>query len=100
MTSVSPMAAPLEAAEGPVVALLTRHRGLVRQALMLRRTQVGLAAIVLMVGLALIGPLFAPHSATAFVGPPFSGPSGPPRSAPIPSAATCSAGFLTVGARS
>jgi peptide/nickel transport system permease protein len=55
---------------------LTRHRGLVRQALMLRRTQVGLGAIVLLIGLALIGPLFAPHSATGFVGAPFSGPSG------------------------
>jgi peptide/nickel transport system permease protein len=75
MTSVSPMPAPLEAAEGPVVAPLTRHRGLVRQALMLRRTKVGLGAIVLLLGLALIGPLFAPHSATGFVGAPFSGPS-------------------------
>jgi peptide/nickel transport system permease protein len=54
---------------------LTRHRGLVRQALMLRRTQIGLGAIVLLIGLALIGPLFAPHSATGFVGAPFSGPS-------------------------
>ena len=59
----------------PVVAPLTRHRGLVRQALMLRRTQIGLAAVVLLIGLALIGPLFAPHSATGFVGAPFSGPS-------------------------
>jgi peptide/nickel transport system permease protein len=66
---------PLEAAERPVVAPLTRHRGLVRQALMLRRTQIGLGAIAALIGLALIGPLFAPHSATAFVGAPFSGPS-------------------------
>lgn len=55
---------------------LTRHRGLARQALRLRRTQLGLGAIVLLIGLALIGPLFAPHSATGFVGAPFSGPSG------------------------
>jgi peptide/nickel transport system permease protein len=75
MTSVSPMPAPLEAAEGPEVAPLTRHRGLVRQALMLRRTQVGLGAVAALIGLALIGPLFAPHSATGFVGAPFSGPS-------------------------
>jgi peptide/nickel transport system permease protein len=54
---------------------LTRHRGLARQALRLRRTQLGLGAIVLLIGLALIGPLFAPHSATGFVGAPFSGPS-------------------------
>jgi peptide/nickel transport system permease protein len=75
MTSVAPVPAPLEAAEGPVVAPLTRHRGLVRQALKLRRTQIGLGAMVLLIGLALIGPLFAPHSATGFVGAPFSGPS-------------------------
>jgi peptide/nickel transport system permease protein len=54
---------------------LTRHRGLVRQALRLRRTQMGLGAVVLLIGLALIGPLFAPDSATGFVGAPFSGPS-------------------------
>jgi peptide/nickel transport system permease protein len=47
----------------------------VRQALRLRRTQMGLGAMVLLIGLALIGPLFAPHSATGFVGAPFSGPS-------------------------
>ena len=54
----------------------TRHRGLARQALRLRRTQLGLGVVVLLIGLALIGPLFAPHSATGFVGAPFSGPSG------------------------
>ena len=75
MTSVSPMPAPLEAAEGSVISPLIRHRGLARQALRLRRTQLGLGAVVLLIGLALIGPLFAPHSATGFVGAPFSGPS-------------------------
>ena len=53
----------------------TRHRGLVRQALVLRRTQIGLGAIAALIGLALIGPLVAPHGATGFVGAPFSGPS-------------------------
>ena len=76
MTSVSPMPAPVEAAEGPAVALLTRHRGLVRQALMLRRTQIGLAAVAALIGLALIGPLFAPHSATEFVGAAVQRPLG------------------------
>jgi peptide/nickel transport system permease protein len=75
MTSVSPMSAPLEAAEGPVISPLIRHRGLARQALRLRQTQLGLGVVVLLIGLALIGPLFAPHSATGFVGAPFSGPS-------------------------
>ncbi len=74
--TVSSMPAPLEAAEGPVISPLIRHRGLARQALRLRRTQLGLGVVVLMIGLALIGPLFAPHSATGFVGAPFSGPSG------------------------
>jgi peptide/nickel transport system permease protein len=74
--TVSSMPAPLEAAEGPVISPLTRHRGLARQALRLRRTQLGLGVLVLLIGVALIGPLFAPHSATGFVGAPFSGPSG------------------------
>lgn len=74
--TVSSMPAPLEAAEGPVVSPLIRHRGLARQALRLRRTQLGLGVLVLLIGVALIGPLFAPHSATGFVGAPFSGPSG------------------------
>ena len=74
--TVSSMPAPLEAAEGPVISPLIRHRGLARQALRLRRTQLGLGVVVLLIGLALIGPLFAPHSATGFVGAPFSGPSG------------------------
>jgi peptide/nickel transport system permease protein len=43
---------------------------------MLRRTRIGLGAVAALIGLALIGPLFAPHSATGFVGAPFSGPSG------------------------
>lgn len=74
--TVSSMPAPLEAAEGPVVSPLIRHRGLARQALRLRRTQLGLGVLVLLIGTAFIGPLFAPHSATGFVGAPFSGPSG------------------------
>jgi peptide/nickel transport system permease protein len=76
MTSVSSVSAPLEAAEGPVVAPLGRRRGLARQALRLHRTQLGLGIVVALVGLALLGPLFAPHSATGFVGQPFTGPSG------------------------
>jgi peptide/nickel transport system permease protein len=39
------------------------------------RTRVGLVIVVLMVLIALIGPAFAPHSPTAFVGIPNSGPS-------------------------
>jgi peptide/nickel transport system permease protein len=76
MTSVSGAPAPVDLAQGPTVSPLARHRGLLRQALRLRRTQIGLAAVVAIVGLALIGPVFAPHSATGFVGAPFSGSSG------------------------
>jgi peptide/nickel transport system permease protein len=44
-------------------------------ALRLPRTQVGLVIVGFVVLLALFGPLFAPHSPTAFVGKPFSSPS-------------------------
>jgi ABC-type dipeptide/oligopeptide/nickel transport system permease subunit len=37
---------------------------------------IGFAIVVLVVGVALIGPYLAPHSPTATVGPPFAGPSG------------------------
>jgi peptide/nickel transport system permease protein len=40
------------------------------------RTRVGLVITVLIVLLAVFGPLFAPHSPTALVGPPFASPSG------------------------
>jgi len=40
-----------------------------------RHMQIGLTLTLLMVAVALFGPLFAPHSATSFVGIPFSGPS-------------------------
>ena len=39
------------------------------------RTKIGLALVLLLVGCALIGPLFAPADPAEFVGPPFSKPS-------------------------
>jgi peptide/nickel transport system permease protein len=39
------------------------------------RTKVGLALVLLIVGVALIGPFFAPYSPAEFVGAPNSGPS-------------------------
>jgi peptide/nickel transport system permease protein len=39
------------------------------------RMRIGLGLVVLMVLIALLGPLFAPHSPTGFVGAPNSGPS-------------------------
>lgn len=44
--------------------------------LRLRRTQVGLVIVAIMLFVALAGPLFAPHSPTEFVGAPNAGPSG------------------------
>ena len=41
----------------------------------LRRTQAGLVVVALVVGIALFGPLVAPHSATGFVDLPFAQPS-------------------------
>jgi peptide/nickel transport system permease protein len=43
--------------------------------LRLTRTRIGLGIFVVMVLIALVGPLFAPHSPTEFVGAPGSGPS-------------------------
>jgi peptide/nickel transport system permease protein len=52
-----------------------RLRGAVWEAFRAPRTQVGLALCALVVGIALIGPYLAPHSATEFVGPPYAQPS-------------------------
>jgi peptide/nickel transport system permease protein len=45
-------------------------------ALRLTRTRIGLGIFVVMVLIALVGPLLAPHSPTEFVGAPNAGPSG------------------------
>jgi peptide/nickel transport system permease protein len=44
-------------------------------AMRLTRTRIGLGIVIVMVLIALLGPLFAPHSPTAFVGAPNAGPS-------------------------
>jgi peptide/nickel transport system permease protein len=48
---------------------------LARTALGLRRTQIGLFLTLALVGIALIGPFFAPHSPSEFVGVPNTGSS-------------------------
>jgi peptide/nickel transport system permease protein len=48
---------------------------LLRSALGLWRTRIGLAIVLVLVGIAVIGPYFAPHSPTAFVGQPNTRPS-------------------------
>ncbi len=60
----------------PEVITARRPTGaLLRSALRLWRTRIGLALVGLLVGIAVIGPFLAPHSPTAFVGIPNSGPS-------------------------
>ena len=76
MTSISGISDAMSRPGTSAVAPLGRHQGLLRQALRRRRAQVGLIAVAVPVAIAIIGPLFAPHSATAFVGAPFSGASG------------------------
>ncbi len=61
----------------PPVAVPARSRAsLVRSALMIRRTQVGLVLAGLVVLTALVGPYLAPHPPTDFVGVPNSPPGG------------------------
>jgi peptide/nickel transport system permease protein len=69
----------LEAAVEPVGpgALLQRRPwlGILRDALRIGRTRVGLVIVTVVVAVAVFGPLVAPHSPTEFVGAPNSGPS-------------------------
>jgi peptide/nickel transport system permease protein len=71
--------AGLEAAVEPVSGAAGLQRrpwlGIVRQALRLGRTRIGVAIVVLIVAIAVFGPLVAPHSPTEFVAPPNAGPS-------------------------
>jgi peptide/nickel transport system permease protein len=64
--AVSPVAAPKR--RRPLVVLL-------RRAWRVPRTRIGVALVLLLFGTALIGPFFAPHDPTAFVGVPYSKPS-------------------------
>jgi len=69
----------LEAAVEPVGpgAILQRRPwlGILRNALRLARTKIGVAIVALIVAIALFGPLVAPHSPTEFIAAPNSGPS-------------------------
>jgi peptide/nickel transport system permease protein len=71
----------LEAAiegQAPAHEELRGHQWLwiLRRAASLTRTRIGLALVGLMVAIALLGPLVAPHTPTEFVAAPNSGPSG------------------------
>jgi peptide/nickel transport system permease protein len=71
--------AGLEAAVEPVpgAAVLQRRPwlGILRQALRLGRTKIGVAFVGLIVATAVFGPLVAPYSPTEFVAAPNTGPS-------------------------
>jgi peptide/nickel transport system permease protein len=68
------------AVEGAVqpAAVLQRRPwlGILRSALRLTRTRIGVGIVAVIVAIAVFGPLVAPHSPTEFVAPPNSGPSG------------------------
>ena len=72
------MSAIADAAIAPVTGTVAARRPtgrLLRSALGLWRTRIGLAIVLGLVGIAVIGPYFAPHSPTAFVGTPNTRPS-------------------------
>ena len=68
MTAIAPAAAGSGAEQGG-------SPGLFRRAFSFTRTRVGLAIVALIAAIALFGPLFAPYPPTAFVAPPYAGPS-------------------------
>jgi peptide/nickel transport system permease protein len=68
------------AAASPIGALARRRRQrpltlLLRRSLRQRRTKIGVTLVLLLVGVAVIGPLFAPHAPAAFAGAPYAHPS-------------------------
>lgn len=60
----------------PMATPPRRRLALLADAARLGRTRVGLAIVAVIVVVALVGPLVAPHSPTEFVGAPNSGPGG------------------------
>jgi peptide/nickel transport system permease protein len=62
-------------ASSPVHVASRRPRGVLRSALELWRTRIGLALVLALGGLALFGSIVAPHDAGDFVGAPNTGPA-------------------------
>lgn len=68
----------IDAAVTPEPEVITARRAvraLLRDSIRLWRTRVGLLLVLLVVAIAALGPLFAPHGAQEFVGTPNTGPS-------------------------
>jgi peptide/nickel transport system permease protein len=69
------------AAAAPPIAAVARRRRTRPLTLLLRRsfrqlrTKIGLTLVLLLVGVAVLGPLFAPHAPAAFAGAPYAHPS-------------------------
>lgn len=75
---MSTPAIAIETAAEPLAPLSLQQRQwlqVLRVASRLTRTRIGLAIAIAMTLIALVGPVFAPHSPTAFVGLPNAGPS-------------------------
>jgi len=66
----------VEPVRGDVVLQRRPWLGILRNALRLGRTKIGVAIVALVVAVAVFGPLVAPHSPTEFIAVPNSGPSG------------------------
>jgi peptide/nickel transport system permease protein len=72
------MSSPAAAAPLGVLARPRRRHPLtllLQRSLRQRRTKIGVALVLLLVGVAVIGPVFAPHAPADFVGAPYSHPS-------------------------
>ena len=96
-----PVAADRVAGRAAPRAAAPARRCCSRRRWRLARTQIGVALVVLLVGVALIGPFFAPHSPTDFVGAPVRARRRRARcSAPTTSGATSSAASSGAAARS
>jgi hypothetical protein len=68
----------IDAAVTPEPEVITARRAvraLLRDSIRLWRTRVGLLLVLLVVAIAALGPLLAPHGAQEFVGTPNTGPS-------------------------
>ncbi|MGH2897444.1 MAG: ABC transporter permease, partial [Solirubrobacteraceae bacterium] len=72
------MSSPAAAAPLGAIARPRRRHPLtllLQRSLRQRRTKIGAALVLLLVGVAVIGPEFAPHAPADFVGAPYSHPS-------------------------